>query len=58
MAGSEVTAGGMVELPVMMVAVEPDGMFGPSMTVELLGSTPNEKKEPAVEGRKKKLQLY
>lgn len=51
------TAVGMLALPVTMVDAELDVVFGPSMTVELLGPTPNEKKEPAIEGEKKKLQL-
>lgn len=33
---------------------DPDVAFGPSMTVELLGLTPNEKKEPATEGERGK----
>lgn len=51
-----VTAAGMVVPPVPMADAVRDVVFGPSMTVELFGPTPNEKKEPATEGetRKKK----
>lgn len=50
---SGVTGVETVALPVIKEDAEPDVVFGPSMTVGLLGPTPNEKKEPAVERRKK-----
>lgn len=48
-----VTAVEMVVPPVLMADAERDVVFGPSMTVELLGPTPKEKNEPAIEGETK-----
>lgn len=48
-----VTAVEMLGPPVLMADAERDVVFGPSMTVELLGPTPKEKKEPAIEGETK-----